>query len=60
MLEEFRRRNSFDKVFDDLYIRVAEDLTGHLTPEGNLEVARIVKERLDELGWQPRGAVGPP
>ena len=54
LLEEFRQRNSFDKVFDDLYIRVAENLTGHLTPEGNLEVARIVKERLDELGWEPR------
>ena len=54
LLKEFRRRNSFEKVFDDLYIRVAENLTGHLTPEGNLEVARIVKERLDELGWEPR------
>ena len=54
LLEEFRRRNSLQKVFDDLYIRVSEDLTGHLTPEGNLEVARIVKERLDELGWQAR------
>ena len=54
LLEEFRQRNSFERVFDDLYIRVAENLTGHLTPEGNLEVARIVKERLDELGWEPR------
>ena len=54
LLEEFKRRNPLERVFDDLYIRVAEDLTGHLTPEGNLEVARIVKERLDELGWEPR------
>ena len=55
LLSEFRRRNSLDKVFDDLYIRVSEGLTGHLTPEGNLEVARIVKERLAELGWEARG-----
>ncbi len=52
LLAEFRNRNTFEKVFDDLYIRVSVGLTGHLTPEGNLEVARIVKERLDALGWQ--------
>ena len=51
LLTEFRKHNSLERVYDDLYIRVSKNLTGHLTPEGNLEVARIVRERIDELGW---------
>jgi hypothetical protein len=51
LLEEFRTDNSMEDVFNNLYIRVSEGMTGHFTPEGNLEVARIIEKRLDALQW---------
>ena len=51
LLEEFRTDNSMEDIFNDLYIRVSEGMTGHFTPEGNLEVARIIKKRIDVLQW---------
>ena len=49
LLEEFMVDNSMEEVFNDLYIRVSEGMTGHFTPEGNLEVARIIENRLEDL-----------
>ncbi|MDP6493830.1 MAG: SGNH/GDSL hydrolase family protein [Dehalococcoidia bacterium] len=51
LLEEFMVDNSMEEVFNDLYIRVSEGMTGHFTPEGNLEVARIIENRLEDLQW---------
>ena len=59
LLEEFRTDNSMEDVFNNLYIHVEGGTTGHFTPEGNLEVARIIKKRLDTLKWgmQDEGSV---
>ncbi len=51
LLEEFMVDNSMEEVFNDLYIRVSEGMTGHFTPAGNLEVARIIENRLEDLQW---------
>ncbi len=51
LLEELTANYSMEEVFDNLYIHVAEGTTGHFTPEGNLEVARIIKKRLEALKW---------
>jgi hypothetical protein len=49
ILEEFTASYSRDHVFNDLYIYVTDTTRGHLTPEGNLQVAKIIKERLKAI-----------
>ena len=53
LLSEFENRYLMEKVFNDLYIKVTETTRGHLTPEGHDEVAAIILEKLNDLGWVP-------
>ncbi|MFH1559944.1 MAG: SGNH/GDSL hydrolase family protein [Chloroflexota bacterium] len=49
LLEGFTVGYSREEVFNDLYIYKTDSTRGHFTPEGNLEVARIIKSKLEEL-----------
>lgn len=49
LLEEFESGYSLDEVFNEFYIHVTDTTRGHFTPEGNLEVAKIIKKKLDDL-----------
>lgn len=51
LLGEFENRYLIEKVFNDFYIKVTETTRGHFTQEGHYEVATIIFDKLNDLGW---------
>ena len=49
LLDEFTVNRSRDGAFNDLYFYKTDSTRGHFTPEGNLEVAAIIKMKLEAL-----------
>lgn len=47
--KEFRDRFPLEEVFQGFYFPEPETTRGHFTPRGNLETARIIKEKLEVL-----------
>ena len=49
LIEEFTVDNSREQIFNDFYVQRSESGGGHFTPKGNLLVAQLIKEKLENL-----------